>query len=123
MNAKTIVLRLIEANEPSSQFLDSKNSRTAQSSRKCRYHFNIGEGNYRCGLAFDIRASSRREAVVLANQFLQAYFYGGDHRGFLDLPTDGNKIAAAENLRVYVDDEILVTQRDIVTEDPVDDAS
>jgi len=87
-----------------------------------RYHFNIGEGNYRCGIAFDICAGSSAEAVALANQFLHACFYAENRGGSIDLRAEGKELAGASNLRVYVDDDMLATDRDIVTEDPVGDA-
>jgi hypothetical protein len=61
--------------------------------------------------------------VVLANQFLQSFFYRDPGRGgSLDLLPAGGEIAGAESLRVYVDDDLIVTLDDIVTEYPLEGA-
>jgi hypothetical protein len=117
MSAKFVVESLIEESESPSSLPDHW-AKTPGQEPTCRYHFNIGEGDYRSGIAFDILACSRNEAVVLANQFLQSFFYRDPGRGgSLDLLPAGGEIAGAESLRVYVDDDLIVTLDDIVTED------
>jgi hypothetical protein len=112
MNAATVVTNLIEDGENPKDFVDQSEIYVPTGRPTHRYHFNIGEGTYRCGIAFDIDAGSRREAVAYANQLLQKFFWTAPGRsGSFDL-SEGSP----NNIRVYVDDEIAATEMDIVDE-------
>lgn len=120
MHATAVVETLIEAAESPKDFLDRHDDLYVPGDQPTsRYHFNIGEGTYRCGIAFDILASSRREAVALANEFLQTFFYRAPgHSGALELAGDLPE-TESKNFRVYVDDEIMAAEADIAGEHEV----
>jgi hypothetical protein len=113
MNASKIVQNLIEDGENPNDFL-SRNAdvHVPTNTPSHRYLFNIGEGDFRCGIAFDIDAGSRSEAVAKANQLVRNFFYQAPGRsGSFDLDA-----GSETNFRVYVDDDIVVTEQDIVDE-------
>lgn len=113
MNASAIVKSLIETGDDPRDFLDRNNDLYAAAGEgpSHEYHFNIGEGSFRCGMSFDITAESRHEAVVLANRFLRNYF----RLGSVDLPTP-ESLGNVREFNVYIDDDFEVTEQDIVTE-------
>jgi hypothetical protein len=113
VNATKIVQDLLEAGENPRDFLTrNADVHVPTENPTHRFHFNIGEGSYRCGIAFEIDAGSRREAVVYANQLLRKFFYERPgNSGSLDI--NGGPL---NNFRVYVDDDLVVTEQDIVDE-------
>ncbi len=117
MNAKRIVTKLIEADENPNDFLDRHQDIHVQSETPAFvYHFNIGEGSYRCGISFDINAGSRREAVILANRYIRHFFRGG----YIDLPAEDKEyLGSPKGLNVYIDDDFMVTDQDIISETPL----
>jgi hypothetical protein len=116
MDAADIVSALVEDNENPKEFVDQNDVFVPSSRPTHRYSFNIGEGDYRCGIAFDIDAGSRREAVALANQLLRKFFWTAPSRmGAFDLDS-----GSENNMRVYVDDDIEATEQDIVDEYPLE---
>lgn len=112
MDAADIVRQLVEDDENPKDFVNQNDIFVPSTRPTHRYHFNIGEGDYRCGIAFDIDAGSRQEAVHFANALIQKFFWGAEARqGSFDLDA-----GSANNLRVYVDDDIEATEQDIVDE-------
>lgn len=120
MNAKSIVVRLIEAEENPNDFLDRHQDVHVPSDEPAFvYHFNLGEGNYRCGISFNINAGSRREAVILANRYIHHLF----RLGYVELPDAQEHLGSMGGISVYVDDDFEVTDADIVSEAPLSDSS
>jgi hypothetical protein len=116
MDAADIVSALVEDHENPKDFVDQNEVFVPSNRPTHRYNFNIGEGDYRCGIAFDIDAGSRREAVALANQLLRKFFWTAPSRmGAFDLDS-----GSENNMRVYVDDDIEATEQDIVDEYPLE---
>lgn len=116
MNADEIVENLIENDETPKDFIGQREMFVPSNKPTHRYHFNIGESTYRCGIAFDIDAGSRAEAVHFANALIRKFFWGeGARQGSFDLDA-----GSPNNLRVYVDDDIEATDQDIVDEYPLE---
>lgn len=121
MDAKNIVRRLIENDEDPKDFIDRNDDIYPVSERPTHeYRINIGDGGYRAGFIFTVSATTRREAIHLANKFVQAMLQHSD--GGIDLEVPGNLEGAGarvSKLRVYLDDDCVVTDEDIVDESPL----
>ena len=69
MNAKLIVRSMLEADEQPEDFIQRQGGETdgerVMLEPKFGYDFNIGEGNYRCGIAFTVKANSEEEALYV----------------------------------------------------------
>lgn len=116
MSAEELVHELVEDHENPKDFIDKNEIFVKTNKPTHRYLFNIGEGDYRCGIAFEIDAGSRREATHYANELLRKFFWGKEARGGSFDLSPGSE----NNLRVYVDDDIEATEHDIVDEYPLE---
>jgi hypothetical protein len=122
MDADEIVNDLIESGEGPKDFLNRNQDVHAPTPHGTVpaniYGFNIGEAAYRVGIAFSVKASSRREAVAIANDFIHRQFYGNSSGGANYLNHAHGGIV---HFRVYVDDDMIVTDSDIISEEPYAD--
>ena len=84
MNAKLIVRSMLEADEQPEDFIQRQGGETdgerVMLEPKFGYDFNIGEGNYRCGIAFTVKANSEEEALYVANRYLSTSGHCQPHR-------------------------------------------
>ena len=122
MNAKLIVRSMLEADEQPEDFIQRQGGETdgerVMLEPKFGYDFNIGEGNYRCGIAFTVKANSEEEALYVANRYLSTI--RGSHE---DIGTAGNPAAIVNRIdrqRAYVDDDCVATAEDIVDRYPLE---
>lgn len=120
MDAKRIVRRMLEDGEAPDEFLGRNPDIYPKGEATHRFGFNLGEGNYSVGIAFKVNASSRQEAVHKANTFIQGYFFNQHRMGSIDLPDYPQDGVTVEDFRVYVDDDIAVTEEDIVSVDEIE---
>lgn len=122
MNAKLIVRSMLEADEQPEDFIQRQGGETdgerVMLEPKFGYDFNIGEGNYRCGIAFTVKANSEEEALYVANRYLDSV-----RSSYEEMPISGCPAAIVnriEKLRVYVDDDCVATAEDIVDRYPLE---
>lgn len=121
MNAKLIVRSMLEADEQPEDFIQRQGGESdgerVMLEPTHAFDFNIGEGNYRCGIAFTVKATSREEAIYIANRYLDSV-----RSSYEEMPISGCKSAIVnriQKLRVYVDDDCVATGEDIVDTYPV----